>query len=330
MKATKHFERPGTIVMMRTRNRSRIGWVLALVAYLAVPGLLSGRAAAQQQTGFPSADAAAEAFVAALEAGTREAFAPLLGEEHLNKIVGPPEIASDTRADMKRLLEAAREGYVIRGSADGPVSLVIGKEAWPLPIPIVQAGGAWRFDSAAGSEEIINRRIGRNELSAIAICRIYIDAQIEYASRDRDSDGVREYAQRLASNEGQKDGLYWPAGTSAADVDVSPLGPMIVEASDYLAGRKVGEAVRGYHYRILLRQNESALGGRYDYVINGNMIAGFALIATPAAYGETGIMTFMCSHHGSVYEQDLGDNTTLSAAAIRAFDPGDGWTLVND
>jgi hypothetical protein len=231
---------------------------------------------------------------------------------------------------MKRLLEAVREGYVLRQSADGPARMVIGKEAWPLPIPIVQAGGAWQFDSAAGSEEIINRRIGRNELSAIAFCRIYIDAQIEYASRDRDNDGVREYAQRLASNEGRKDGLYWPASTTAAAADVSPLGPMIVEASEYLAGRVAGEAVRGYYYRILSRQNESAPGGRYDYVINHNMIAGFALIANPAAYGETGLMTFMCSHHGTVYEQDLGENTTLSAAAIQAFDTGEGWTPVRD
>ena len=134
----------------------------------------------------------------------------------------------------------------------------------------------------------------------------------------------------MLDEDGDKDGLYWPAGTGAVDADVSPLGPAVARASDYLADREAGEPVGGYHFRILSRQNERAPGGRYDYVINGNMIAGFAMVARPAVYGDTGIMTFMCSHHGTVYQRVLGDQTELQAAAIQAFDPGDGWTPVSD
>ncbi len=161
--------------------------------------------------------------------------------------------------------------------------LVIGDQAWPVPIPIVRTGDRWRFATEEGEDEIINRRVGANERSAIHVLRAYIDAQRTYAARDRDGDGVLQYAQKLASTPGKQDGLYWPADAAKGE-EVSPFGPLIAESAAYLEGHKAGDAYRGYHFRILTRQGVSAAGGAYNYVINGRMIAGFAMVAYPAEY----------------------------------------------
>jgi hypothetical protein len=183
---------------------------------------------------------------------------------------------------------------------------------------LVETDGAWRFDTAEGIEEIINRRVGRNELAAIALARAYVDAQIEYARADRDGDGVLEYAQRLASTPGQRDGLYWE---DVEGDELSPFGPLVKGAESYLETKQPGDPLRGYYFKILTKQGENPPGRRHDYVIGGNMIAGFGLVAYPADYGNTGAMTFVVSHRGQVHEKDLGPFTGMPA-----YDPDDSWT----
>jgi hypothetical protein len=205
--------------------------------------------------------------------------------------------------------------------------LLIGDQAWPFPIPLVKTGERWRFATEQGEDELVNRRIGANERNAIFVLRAYLDAQKDYASKDRDGDGVLQYAQRLASTSGKHDGLYWPAD-SAKGEEASPFGPLVAESAAYLKGHKEGDAYRGYRFRILTRQGKSAAGGAYSYVINGRMIAGFAMVAYPAQYGESGVMTFIVSHNGKVFQKDLGKNSAETGAKMTAFDPGPGWKEV--
>ena len=205
--------------------------------------------------------------------------------------------------------------------------LVIGDEAWPVPIPLVRTGDRWRFATEEGADEIVNRRIGGNERNAIYVLRAYIDAQRAYAARDRDGDGVLQYAQKLASAPGKRDGLFWPADTAKGE-EASPFGPLVAESSAYVKGHVAGDPYRGYHFRILTRQGKNAPGGAYSYVINGRMIAGFAMVAYPAVHGATGVMTFIVSHNGKVFEKDLGKDSAAIGAKMAAFDLGAGWKEV--
>jgi hypothetical protein len=235
---------------------------------------------------------------------------------------------SREHAAYRRVVAAAKEVMQLREDDAKTRVMVIGKNAWPVPIPIVQSDKGWMFDTAAGIDEIIARRIGQNELEAIATLRAYVDAQVRYAGADRDGDDVLEYAQRFISTAGKKDGLYWQV--ASADEEVSPFGPFVAELPPYVLERQAGEPFMGYYYRVLTRQGENAPGGRYDYIINGNMIAGFAAVAVPAEYAETGVMTFVVSHQGRIYEKDLGDDTAIAAAAIQEYNPDGTWTLVQD
>ena len=211
--------------------------------------------------------------------------------------------------------------------------LEVGTNSWPFPVPIVKKDGRWFFDTEAGKEEIFRRRIGKNELATLEVMRAYVDAQREYASRDRNGDEVLEYAQRLASTPGAKDGLYWPPDL---DGEISPLGPLVAQAQGegYRMAGKAQDATRepfhGYFFKILTRQGKHAPGGKYDYVINGHMIGGFALVAWPAEYGESGIMTFIVNQQGRVYQRDLGPKTDKLAAAMKAYDPASGWAVSPD
>jgi hypothetical protein len=212
-------------------------------------------------------------------------------------------------------------------------TLELGQVGWPFPVPIVQHEGRWFFDTAAGKEEILNRRIGRNEIQALKAVRIYVEAQRKYASRDRDGDEVLEYAQKIISSPGQKDGLYWPP---ELDREVSPLGPLAAaaEALGYgknLQNPKAGPApYQGYYFKILTRQGKHAPGGKCDYVINGNMVAGFALVAWPAEHGDSGIMTFIVNQQGRVYQKDLGPKTALLVRRLKSYDPDPTWTVSPD
>jgi hypothetical protein len=213
--------------------------------------------------------------------------------------------------------------------ADDRFVLDIGDQNWPMPIPLVRKGGVWLFDTAAGKEEVLNRRIGEDELNAIGVCRVYVQAQREYASEDRDATGVLKYAQRIRSSAGAKDGLFWPANPGE---DPSPFGPLVADARSEGYGGKTAEGApqpfKGYRFRILTAQGPSAPGGAFSYVINGNMVAGFALVAFPAHWGESGVMTFIVNQWGKVYECNLGDQSAEIAGAMASFDPDSSWTPV--
>ena len=267
------------------------------------------------------------ALLDALDKHDAEAVLALFGKEHRDFIIGgDPAGAREAFGDIAA---AAKEATVFRPDGEDRRVIEVGSLAYPLPIPLVRENGDWRFDTEAGVEEITDRRIGRNELEAIRLANIYVDAQVEYASEDRDGDEVLEYAQKIGSTTGHQNGLYWE--TTAESDEVSPLGPLVAEVDeDYLAQRKAGEPFFGYYYKILTRQGANPPGGRYDYVINGNMIAGFGLIAWPADYGISGIMTFLVSHQGKVLQKDLGEESSVLAAATQEYDPDETWAEAAD
>ena len=241
------------------------------------------------------------------------------------EIVSSGDAVADAAA-RKRVVEAydAKHQVVMEGT-DKAV-LVIGQEEWPFPIPLVRKDGTWRFDTAAGREEILLRRIGRNELNAIQASLAYVDAQQDYAEKGVAGNGV--YARRIVSQPGKKDGLYWPTQSSE---DESPLGELAAGAA--AEGYRFGQQrtpYHGYYYKILTRQGPSAPGGALDYVVRGKMIGGFALVAYPAEYGNSGVMTFLVNHQGAIYQKDLGPRTAAIAAGMTAFNPDGSWQRVTD
>lgn len=229
----------------------------------------------------------------------------------------------DFDARLTELQAAAKERIGVEETAPDRRTILLGNQLWPFPFPLMKSDKGWQFDTAAGLEEVLARRIGENELEAISNCRNYIEAQQEYASDDRDGDNVLEFAQKLISSEGTHDGIYWPA---ADGDDESPAGPLV----DATKIGKSDQGYFGYRYRILKSQGNNIAGGQYDYVINGNMIAGYALIAWPVRYGETGIKTFVVSHHGTIYEKDLGSDTGKLAEQVTRFNPDKSWDEVDD
>lgn len=215
--------------------------------------------------------------------------------------------------------------------SDTRVLLELGDDLWPFPVPIVKKDGGWFFDTEAGKDELLNRRIGKNELATLPVMRAYVDAQREYASSDHSGGGVLKYAQRLVSSPGKRDGLYWPPDF---DGDESPLGPLVAFAAPEGYGpelRAEDETKRGpfhgYCFKILTRQGKHAAGGKYNYVINGNMIGGFAMVAWPAEYGASGIMTFIVNQEGRVYQKDLGPKTSRLVSRMKSYDPDPTWRL---
>ncbi|WP_244457498.1 DUF2950 domain-containing protein [Roseomonas fluvialis] len=266
------------------------------------------------------------ALVAALRANSDRQAVRVLGSAGL-RLVRSGDPVADRTARERFLREYDARAEILRPTPDRAV-LQVGADGWPLPVPLVQRGGAWRFDTAAAGQEIIDRRIGRNELDTIEALRAIVDAQDDYAATAGRQGALRTYARRFFSAPGQRDGLYWPTAEGEAP---SPLGPLAAAASagGYARGRgDTPTPFHGYLFRMLDSQGESAPGGAVDYVVNGRMIGGWAAIATPARYGVSGIKTFLVSHHGTVWEQDLGPDTARIAAGITRFDPGAGWTRV--
>jgi Protein of unknown function (DUF2950) len=299
----------------------KITLALSLSTLLGAP--LAALAAAQETYATP--EAAVEALASALQADSDAAMLAIFGEEHRALIIQSDRAAaSATRAKIFAAMQTLR---VLNEPSPDRRVLLIGDEAWPVPIPIVRVGERWRFASEEGDQEIVNRRIGGNERHAMQVMRAYIDAQRTYATLDRNGDGVLEYAQKLASTPGKRDGLYWPADATKGEEE-SPFGPLIAESSAYVVGHEPGDAYRGYHYRILTRQGKSAPGGAYSYLINGRLLGGFAMVAYPADYGRSGVMSFIVNHNGKVYERDLGPESAATGARMASFEPGGGWKEV--
>ncbi len=275
------------------------------------------------QTDFESPKAAVEALMVALEHDNVKALLKIFDPKYKQELTGGDTAAS--RHERQQVLTAMQETWKLRNDGKDRKVLIIGPNAWPFPFPLVKNGNRWRFDTASGIEEVIERHIGENELNAIEMCSEYLDAQLKYARKDRDGDGVLEYAQQITRSPGQKNGLYW---SSKDGQDVSPFGPLVADARGYLQGRKPADPYKGYYFKILTRQGALQPGGRYDYIINGNMIAGFGLISYPAEYGNSGIMSFVCNHQGKVFQADLGQNTELIARGIDVYNPNEIWELV--
>lgn len=278
--------------------------------------LLWGMAPAYAQKDFSTPEAAMTAFGNAVATSDDTAMQSILGANYKTLI---PPIGADIRY---RFLEAWSQSHTIQPDGDNRARIATGKDGWTLPIPLVKTAKGWHFDTRAGVEEMKARRIGRNELSAMQTLLAVCDAQDDYARLSQQKTGISSYALKLASSPGKRDGLYWP---STPGEPQSPLGPAFLEA-----GKQSHEqsGYHGYHYRLLTSQGPHAPGGKYDYLVNGKLFGGFALIAWPARYGDSGIKTFMVSHDGRVYESDLGPSSAAKGAAIKTFDPGPGWTEV--
>jgi len=310
----------GATFTMTTQAFTRLCRLL-LVLVLGLPLIAF---AAEQKT-FATPEEAVSALTAALKADDDAALLAIFGDKHKDLVVTPDKAANS--ANRAKAAAAIQTYSLLEDSGKDRKTLLIGDQAWPMPIPLVKTGDRWRFATEEGEDELINRRVGANERNALVVLNAYLDAQKEYASKDRNGDGVLEYAQKLASTPGKQDGLYWPADAAKGE-EQSPLGPLVAESSAYLKGHKAGDPYRGYHFRILTRQGKSAPGGAYSYIINGRMIAGFAMVAYPAQYGESGVMTFIVSHNGKIFEKNLGKSTAELGAKMTAFDPGPGWKEV--
>ncbi len=299
-----------------------LGTILAVLLVVVATGSQGAAATTETQMRFGTPVAAAEVLLTALKNNDDAALSALFGTEYADRLLSKDKVGA--RESRERLYQEAQKKLVLRKDTADRVVLVIGPGAWPFPIPLVRSGTDWRFYTAEGIEEIINRRVGADELKAIAVCRDYIVAQRQYASKIRDKSGVRKFAQRVVSTSGTQDGLYWDP--AVANGEESPFGPKVAEF--FKSGRKAGEPYYGYYFRVLTRQGANVPGGRYNYVINRNMIAGFALVAFPADYGNTGVMTFLVSHHGKIYQKDLGPRTTDIAKAMQEYNPDATWTEV--
>jgi hypothetical protein len=297
-----------------------------LAIALALVVALSTSALAAEQKRFESVGAAVDALIAALRSHDQKALIDMFGEAG-RPLVFSGDPVSDRAAGTRFVAEYDQRHQLYAGG--GKVVLHVGTDDFPLAIPLVPDGPSWRWDAEAGKEEILNRRVGRNELNAIQVCLAYVDAQREYYSQDRDSNRILEYAQHLGSSPGKRDGLYWP---SKPGEPPSPLGDLVVKArgEGYGGSRGGGRTpYHGYLYRVLLGQGPQATGGAYDYVARGHMIGGFALVAFPAQYGVSGVMTFIVNHDGVVYQKDLGANTEGAAEAMKRFDPDATWHRVD-
>ena len=306
---------------------SIIGATLGLSLLAVSPAGVFAAAPAQV---FATPEAAVIALSQAVSSTNREALGVILGPES-QQLVNPDEVQG--AQEMARFAEAFSAGHRLEAESDTRRILEVGTNDWPFPIPLVRQANGWQFDTAAGLEELLNRRIGRNELDVLRVMRAYVDAQREYAGKDRDGDQVLEYAQKIASAPGKTDGLYWPPDLTG---EISPLGPLVAYAQGEGYSRKPPasdsepQPFHGYYFKILTRQGKNAPGGRYDYIINGNMIGGFALVAWPAEYDESGVMTFIVNQQGRVYQRDLGEDTSKLARKITAYDPDKNWQVSAD
>lgn len=309
------------------------GWLrtIALTALIVTAVFLSlpASAATIKQKTFVSPEKAVQVLVDEMKKQDMAELRAIFGSKSERLISSGDEVA-DSRV-RERFLAAYEESHRLDQEGKNKSVLVIGNNEWPFPIPLVKSRNRWRFDTRTGLEEIVNRRIGANELDTIQTCLAIMDAQLEYAMNDYGGNGMREYAAKFWSDPGTKNGLYWETGEGETP---SPMGELLAKAKSegYSHGEKKGEGgpspYHGYLYRIITAQGKHAAGGAYDYMVNGRLLGGVAVVAYPAQYGASGVMTFIVNHDGAVYQKDLGRKTAETASAIQLFDPGPGWTKV--
>jgi hypothetical protein len=310
--------------LLAARYVSRLFALAVVVIVFIFVGLKAD--AAVKQKGFATPEDAVKTVVTAARNNDDKELIAIFGQSAKDLIFSGDAVADKLRRE--RFLKAYDEKNSLV-SEKGSMVVVVGKNDWPFPIPLVKKGEIWFFDTDKGREEILNRRIGENELNTMQVMLTIVDAQREYAMNDLDGDGIFEYAEKFRSDPRKKNGLYWE--TKEGDVP-SPLGPIMVQArKEGYTGKQSGDnpsPFHGYYFRILKAQGKNAAGGAYDYVVKGRMIGGFAVVASPAKYGNSGVMTFLVNHDGVVYEKDLGKNTEQTAKAIKKFDPDTTWKKV--
>lgn len=309
-----------TVARTRSCIYRRLAWLM--IGIIAATG---GSAFAQHA--YPTPEAAADAMVDAIKREDAAALNVVLGTNWKKFI------PTQDREDIDAFLAEWDKSHRIEMVAPGDARIDVGDGNWTLPIPIVNAAGGWRFDARAGADEMKTRRIGRNELASMQAALAYFDAQKDYARVDRTGEGVLQYAQHFWSSPGKHDGLYWPANDNdqvndnnqvKGNKEDSPLGPLFADTN-----KKKGEGYHGYNFKILTAQGKDAPGGAYSYLIKNRMVSGFALIAWPIQYGESGVMSLMISHDGQLYEKDLGEKTDAIARQMTAFNPDGSWRKVN-
>ena len=310
--------------MLMLFRKITISQLLLTALLLVLAGVAPAVAAPAKNTqkSFSSPDEAMKSLVQAVRNNNTKELLAILGP-------GSKEITSSgdpvaDKAGREHFVNLYDEKIVIKGADTGRAVFSIGNDDYPYPIPLLKKGNAWRFDAKAGKDELLNRRIGRNELEVIEVLRAYVDAQREYASRDRDNDAVLEFAQKFRSTPGKKDGLYWATKEGEKE---SPFGPLAAKAAQE-GYAKENTTFHGYYYRILKAQGKDADGGAFDYLANGKMILGFAMVAYPAKYGNSGIMTFIVNHNGIVYQKNLGKNSSNIASSMKLFNPDKSWKKV--
>jgi hypothetical protein len=307
--------------MAQLKTQPRLQWALRhLALMLGAFSVAAAFAAPIKQRTFATTDEAVKALIEAVKSGDRAALVGVVGPEAENALLSGDAVADRATAD--RFISRFEKKNAIVPSGENRATLTIDTDDWPFAYPLVKTAGGWRFDTKAGNEELLARRIGENELNVMNVMLAIVDAQREYALLDRDGDGLPEYATKFASTPGKKDGLYWKTGPGEP---LSPLGNLVSRATGEGYTKSVGpRAYHGYYYRMLPGQGPEARGGAYNYTVKGKTIGGFAVIAYPAKYANSGVMSFMVNHDGVVYEKDLGPNSEGAARAITRFNPA-GW-----
>jgi hypothetical protein len=310
------------------RLTSQVRRMLFLGTVLALSGSLgTTSASAAEPKAFASPKEAIAALISAAKKKDSASMLAVLGSKTKEWITSGDPVQD--RQGLEAFITAYDQKNGIEKEGDAKAVLVIGADGFPFPFPVVKKAKGWAFDPEQGREELLNRRIGRNELTTIKVLLAVGDAQREYASVDRNGDGVLEYAGKLKSSQGKQDGLYWP---TAQGQPLSPLGPLVADAvAEGYGAKSKGDGPRafhGYHFKLLTSQGDDAPGGDQDYIVGGKMIGGFAVLAYPARYGNSGVMTFMVSHDGTVYDADFGPETAAEAKAVDVFNPGKGWEKV--
>lgn len=305
-----------------------IAVVLTCVAFVAFSAPVSAASKGTQKT-FASPEDAVKALVDAVKTNNTKELLAIFGPGS-ESIISSGDNVRD-KAGREYFIKRFEEKKSLEKRGEEQVVLHVGSDEFPFPIPIVKKGTTWYFDTNAGKEELLNRRIGRNELNVISSLYAFVDAQREYAARDRDGNGTMEFAQKFMSSKGKHDGLYWDTKEGKED---SPLGPFVAMASAMGYGTKERSEkpmpFHGYYFKILKAQGKNATGGAYDYVVKGKMILGFAFLAYPANYGSSGIMSFIVNQEGVVYQKDLGKDTASVAKAMKRYDPDKTWTKVEE